>query len=198
MTQLFQPSILVSRHQGVIWTWTVSQHENIKYKPNTCHVMTMSKQQKVQNKEQDIWIIDSVIRFTSPLSLLKLSFNNCEVYNEIFNLHRLWFKRQKFNHIFVNFNASWKLKSWGKPFHIAHFIGQPSADKCQGCESSVQVPKNQSNCWNLVHQVQFLYTPLCRKVPAKLIVVPPVFPKMAELAGCGWLLKLAGAKPLNR
>ena len=38
-------------------------------------------------------------------------------------------------------------------------------------------------------------TPLCRKVPAKLIVFPPIFPKMAGLAGCGWLLKLAGAKP---
>ena len=28
-------------------------------------------------------------------------------------------------------------------------------------------------------------TPLCRKVPAKLIVFPPIFPKMADLAGCG-------------
>ena len=37
--------------------------------------------------------------------------------------------------------------------------------------------------------------PLCRKVPAKLIVFRPIFPKMADLAGCGWLLKLAGAKP---
>ena len=37
-------------------------------------------------------------------------------------------------------------------------------------------------------------TPLCRKVLAKLIVFPPIFPKMAGLADSGWFLKLAGAK----
>ena len=41
-------------------------------------------------------------------------------------------------------------------------------------------------------------TPLCRTVPAKFSVFPPIFPKMADfsdLAGCGLLLKQAGPKP---
>ena len=40
-----------------------------------------------------------------------------------------------------------------------------------------------------------LYTTLCKYNPAKLIVFRPIFAKMASLADCGRLLKLAGAKP---
>ena len=87
----------------------------------------------------------------------------------------LCFERCNKNHkLMVMKLFYWNLGPWGIYLPIAATLS---------CMTSVEYA-NVTHLFPLEVRYRVILT-LCRKVPAKLIIFPPIFPKMADLAGCG-------------
>ena len=62
--------------------------------------------------------------------------------------------------------------------------GQIDVLPIRGSQPLSRIIGNPAQCY-AIFEKKCGNTPLCRKVPSKLIVFQPIFLKMSELAGCG-------------